>query len=39
MTGTEGVIEIDEEWERVTVEQPIEQGITRMFGLVEVTEN
>lgn len=39
MTGPESLVEIDQEWERVTVEQSIEPGVTRMFGLVEVTEN
>lgn len=37
MTGPEVIVDIDDEWERVTVEQPILPGTTRMFGLVEVT--
>lgn len=39
MTGLESVVEINADWERVTVEQAILLGMTRMFGVVEVTEN
>lgn len=39
MTGPESVVEIDAEWERVTVEQAVLPGTTRMFGMLEVTEN
>jgi ELWxxDGT repeat protein len=38
MTGPEAIVEISAEWERVTVEQVIAPGVTRMFGVVEVTE-
>ena len=38
MTGPESILEINAEWERVTVEQVIAPGVTRMFGAVEVTE-
>lgn len=39
MTGPESVVAIDALWERVTVEEPVLPGTTRMFGLVEVMEN
>jgi hypothetical protein len=39
MSGPESVVEIDAAWERVTVDQSILPGTTRMFGVVEVTEN
>lgn len=38
MTGPESILEINAQWERVTVEQAIAPGVTRMFGVVEVTE-
>jgi len=38
ISGPESVVEIDAAWERVTVEQVIAPGVTRMFGVVEVTE-
>jgi ELWxxDGT repeat protein len=39
MDGPESVVEINAEWERVSVGQAVLPGTTRMFGVVEVTEN
>ncbi len=38
MNGPETVVEIDANWERVTIEQPIDPATPRVFGVVEVTE-
>jgi ELWxxDGT repeat protein len=39
MIGRESVATLNDEWERVTVEQPIAPGTPRMFGVVEVIQN
>jgi ELWxxDGT repeat protein len=39
MSGLERSVEVNAEWERVTVDQPILPGTPRMFGVVEVTRN
>lgn len=39
MSGLERSVEMNAEWEHVTVDQPIIPGTPRMFGVVEVTRN
>ena len=39
MSGAETVTPLNEDWERVTIEQPLDTGLTpRLFGVVEVIE-